>query len=80
MIDVPCNELVEMASDYVEGALDAELVRRIDHHLLGCPGCRAYLQQLRASMAAMRALGTDDAPPSSDRVRKLVRAITSKGN
>jgi predicted anti-sigma-YlaC factor YlaD len=45
--DVPCNEFVEMVTDYLEGTLGEETVRNIDAHLEICPGCRRVLDQWR---------------------------------
>lgn len=43
-----CRELVERATDYLEGTLSAAERARAEQHLAGCPGCGAYLQQMRA--------------------------------
>lgn len=43
--DLPCNEFVELVTDYLERTLDPDLVARIDAHLGGCPGCRSVLTQ-----------------------------------
>jgi hypothetical protein len=45
--DVPCDELVELVTDYLEGALGDDVVRDIDAHLEICPGCRSVLAQWR---------------------------------
>jgi anti-sigma factor RsiW len=45
--DLPCNEFVELVTDYLDGTLDAELVARIDQHLEICAGCRSVLAQWR---------------------------------
>ena len=45
--DVPCNEFVEVVTDYLDGALPAELVADIDAHLAICSGCRSVLAQWR---------------------------------
>jgi anti-sigma factor RsiW len=45
--DVPCNEFVELVTDYLEDALSDELVRNIDAHLEDCAGCRSVLAQWR---------------------------------
>lgn len=45
--DVPCNEFVELVTDYLDGALDDDTVRNIDAHLDICPGCRSVLAQWR---------------------------------
>jgi len=41
-----CRELVELVTDYLEDALDAEARDRFEEHLALCPGCETYLQQM----------------------------------
>lgn len=43
----PCETLVEIVTDYLEGALPEELVERIDIHLSLCPGCQSVVDQVR---------------------------------
>ena len=45
--DFPCQIFVEVVTDYLEGALPADIVARIDAHLAECPGCTSVLEQLR---------------------------------
>jgi anti-sigma factor RsiW len=54
--DVACRELVEMLTDYLEGALPPGEVAAIDAHLDDCDACRTYLDQLRATIAALGAV------------------------
>ncbi len=46
-----CNELVELVTDYLEGALPAAAVDALEQHLALCDGCRAYVDQMRATIA-----------------------------
>lgn len=63
--DVACRELVELVTEYLEGALPAEEVAAIEAHLDECPGCRAYLDQMRATIAV---LGTVTVRTLPDRI------------
>jgi anti-sigma factor RsiW len=47
---IACRELVELVSDYLEGALDRRTRRRFEAHIAGCPHCTAYLEQMRQTM------------------------------
>ena len=69
--DIACNELVELVTDYLEGVLPPDEVRAIDAHLAGCPHCRVYLDQLRATIAA---LGTVPVPSLSAEVQDSLLA------
>jgi anti-sigma factor RsiW len=48
-----CRELVELVTDYLEGSLSPAQHARFDAHLDRCAGCRAYLEQLRQTIAAV---------------------------
>jgi anti-sigma factor RsiW len=54
MVDeMPCQELVEVVTDYLDGALAASDRRRFEAHLDECDGCRAYLEQMRHTIAVV---------------------------
>jgi anti-sigma factor RsiW len=50
--DLTCKEVVEIVSDYLEGALSAEDRARFDAHLTVCDGCHTYVEQMRETIAA----------------------------
>jgi anti-sigma factor RsiW len=50
-----CRDLVELVTDYLEGVLPPAVHAAVDGHLRGCAGCRAYLAQIRSTVAALRA-------------------------
>ena len=54
--ELSCQELVELVTDYLEGALPAELHDRFERHIAHCSGCQAYLEQMRATIRATGAL------------------------
>jgi len=60
--ELPCRELVEVITDYFEGRLPEEERRRFEHHLLGCGGCRSYVEQMRETIRLTGALAEDDVP------------------
>jgi anti-sigma factor RsiW len=45
-----CQELVELVTDYFDGALDDTRRAQFDAHLAVCPGCETYLEQMRTTM------------------------------
>ena len=51
--DIACQELVELVTEYLEDALPPDEVAAIDHHLVDCDACRRYLDQMRATIAAL---------------------------
>jgi anti-sigma factor RsiW len=50
-----CQQLVELVTDYLEGALSPADRQRFDDHIAVCPRCRAHLRQMRDTL---RLLGT----------------------
>lgn len=63
--DVACSELVELVTDYLEGALPADEVAAIEAHLDECPGCRNYLAQIRATRDALGAVRVETLPDAA---------------
>ncbi len=70
-----CVGIVELVTDYLEGALgDAERVR-FEAHLAECEGCEIYLEQMRSTIAAARLAGLERvAPATLDRLVAAYRA------
>ena len=50
MEELSCQELVELVTDYFEGAMAPEERERFDAHVADCPGCEIYLEQMRATI------------------------------
>jgi len=61
--DLLCREIVELVTEYLEGAMPFERADRFEEHLLLCAGCDAYLDQMRRSIALTGALREDDVAP-----------------
>ena len=58
-----CAELVEIVSDYFEGALTESDTRALEHHLSLCDGCRSYVEQMRATLRLTGRVAVEDIPP-----------------
>jgi anti-sigma factor RsiW len=54
-LTVSCQEIVELVTDYLEGALDPDMTAEVEAHLQLCDGCDIYVEQMRATI---RELGT----------------------
>jgi anti-sigma factor RsiW len=57
--DLNCDELVELVTDYLDGALDEETERRVSDHLVGCDGCTTYVDQIRQTITTMGSSSPD---------------------
>jgi anti-sigma factor RsiW len=61
--DIPCQRVVELLTDYLEGALTTDDTLAVERHLTSCPGCATYLEQLRYTIKATGTLRGQDVPP-----------------
>ena len=68
-----CQELVELVTDYLEGALDAVTLSRFEAHIRQCSGCSAYLEQLRQTIRVVGSITPADLTPAAERT--LLRAF-----
>jgi len=57
--DIACQELVELVTEYFEGALPPDEVTAVDQHLVDCDACLRYLRQMRATVTAVGMVPTE---------------------
>ena len=58
-----CEQVVELVTEYLEGAMSRSDRRRFDVHLSECPHCREFLRQMRTTIAVTGQLSVDDLTP-----------------
>jgi predicted anti-sigma-YlaC factor YlaD len=63
---IDCTELVELVTDYSEGALTQADARAFEHHISGCDGCRTYVDQMRETLRLTGRLAIDDIPSGGE--------------
>jgi anti-sigma factor RsiW len=51
-----CQELVELATEYLDGALSPEDQELFERHLAGCPACARYVEQLQITVGLLATL------------------------
>ncbi len=68
-----CQELVELVTDYLEGALSPGARARFDEHIGGCGGCRVYLAQMEQTVRVVGRLRPGDLDPEAEEA--LLRAF-----
>ena len=57
-----CREVVELATEYVEGELTADQATAFEVHLNFCEGCTTFLDQIRETAASARRLSEEQVP------------------
>jgi anti-sigma factor RsiW len=68
-----CRELVELVTDYFEGALSPRDRSRFEEHIMSCPPCRAYLEQMQRTIQLLGSI--PDETVSSDAEKALISAF-----
>ena len=71
--EMPCSELVELVTNYLEGRLSALDNARFEEHLAACDACRTYLEQFRETIKALGRLPEESL--SGDARQALLRAF-----
>jgi anti-sigma factor RsiW len=75
---IPCIQVVELLTDYLEGALDPEMQRRVEAHLDICPPCVVFLEQLRNTIDSIEQLPVDTLPTETvDALEEAFRSFHS---
>ena len=52
-LTITCQQVVDVITDYLEGAMEPDLREEFDAHLALCPGCAEYLTQMRTTIQAV---------------------------
>jgi Putative zinc-finger len=55
-----CKEIVDLASEYVEGAMTPSQMTQFELHLNFCEGCVAFVDQIRATATMAGRLSEED--------------------
>lgn len=67
--EMPCQELVEVVTDYLEGRLSPVDRARFEAHIADCEYCETYLEQMRQTI---RILGRIPEESLSDDARETL--------
>lgn len=61
--EMPCQELVELVTAYLDGGLSRRDRRRFEAHIGGCEHCTTYLEQMRETIRLTGGIGEADLEP-----------------
>lgn len=59
---ITCQEVVELVTAYLEGALEAEEAAVFEQHLNFCDGCVWYVDQVRTTIATLGRIDEEQLP------------------
>ena len=62
--ELPCIEVVELVTAYLEDALSVADRQRVEEHLVFCDGCTTYLEQIRQTIVFTGRMEPEDIPPA----------------
>jgi anti-sigma factor RsiW len=65
-----CHEVIELLSDYIDGALSVDQGQRVDDHLALCEGCATYLEQMRETIR-LSGMVTEEQVPDEQKAALL---------
>ena len=60
-----CREFVELVTDYLEERLSPADRERFEEHLAACPGCQAYVDQMRATLHGLGRIPEESLSPAA---------------
>jgi anti-sigma factor RsiW len=79
--ELVCQEMVELITDYLEGALTRSQRKRFDAHLAGCEHCTEYLRQMRVTIRLTGRLRAEDLTPAMrEEFTELYRSWRAEGD
>jgi anti-sigma factor RsiW len=70
---ISCADVVELVTEYAEGALDEAQLSLFEEHLNFCDGCVWYVDQMRRTIESTGRLREDTVP--SEAKERLVAAF-----
>jgi anti-sigma factor RsiW len=77
---ISCRDVVEIVTDYLEGALAPDVVARLEVHLEACPPCRDYIEQIRTTrLLAAAAEAELERQPDRDALLAAFREFRGTG-
>jgi anti-sigma factor RsiW len=62
-LHLTCQEIVELATEFLEGELPAEEATLFEEHINLCDGCEWYLEQMRTTIATVGRIEEEELSP-----------------
>lgn len=65
MAEMPCQQVVEVITSYLDGSLSRHDRRRFEKHLRACDPCTLYLEQMRKTLDLLGSVPLDTLSPQA---------------
>jgi predicted anti-sigma-YlaC factor YlaD len=76
-----CQQVTRAASDFIERRLRLRERLMVLVHIAMCKGCRAYLEQFRLTLLALRSVPQPaSGPPADDLIERFRRQARRRGS
>lgn len=77
--EIACQQLVELVTDYLEGALQPRTMSHVEEHLVVCDFCVTYVQQMQATIGSLHELAEQRSPRPPASALAALRARRGAG-
>jgi anti-sigma factor (TIGR02949 family) len=71
-----CQEMIEVVTNYLDGALPPDAGQRFEHHLSFCAGCSTYVDQMRETFRHTGVVPREESLPPALRERIIAQFRT----
>jgi anti-sigma factor RsiW len=61
--ELTCKELVELVTEYFDGAMSPDELERFEEHLVYCGPCVTHVEQMRETIRLVGVVRQDDLDP-----------------
>jgi predicted anti-sigma-YlaC factor YlaD len=79
MSTISCREVVEIVTDYLEGALAPDVLVRLEEHLGVCDPCREYIAQVKTTTRLAARTRVLEERPDRDALLDVFREFKRAG-
>ena len=77
--EVTCQQFVELVTEYFEGVLEPHTLSQVEEHLVMCDWCTTFVEQMEATIGALRELREERSPEPPDSALAALRARRAGG-
>jgi hypothetical protein len=76
LLHLTCSSLADLTTDYLDDALEEDAHLAFETHVVYCPGCSVFLDQIRTTSTRLRELPVPE--PDEEERAALLAAYASR--